>query len=83
MLTVIDPPEPNVQSAGCSSPSPLVDDAFTRALDLLEGSPYALDLARTRLAFGGRLRRAGRRREARVQLQAAIEAFEAAGAMST
>ena len=56
------------------------DEPFTRAVELLEPSPYVLDLARTRLGYGERLRRAGRPREARIQLQAAHEAFAAAGA---
>ena len=55
------------------------DEPFTRALGLLEPSPYTLELARVQLAFGERLRRAGGR-HARIHLQAAHEAFAAAGA---
>lgn len=58
------------------------EEPFARALELLEPSPYTLDLARARLAFGERLRRTGRRRLARIQLQAAHESFAAAGATS-
>ena len=36
--------------------------------------------ARTRLAYGERLRRTGRRREARAQLRAALEGLDAVGA---
>jgi len=57
-----------------------VDTAFAASNELFETSPYALERARTRLAYGERLRRLGRRRDARVQLQAAIDVFEAAGA---
>ncbi len=56
------------------------DSAFSSGLELLEPSPHALELARTRLAYGERLRRVGRRREARIQLQAAHDAFAAVGA---
>jgi DNA-binding CsgD family transcriptional regulator len=55
-------------------------EAFERSLELLEGSPLTLDRARTQLAYGERLRRAGRRRDARVHLRAAHEAFAAVDA---
>jgi DNA-binding CsgD family transcriptional regulator len=57
-----------------------LDTPFTSALQRLEGSPYALERARTRLAYGERLRRARRLRDARPHLQAAFDAFDAAGA---
>ncbi len=57
------------------------DSPFSRALELLETSPLALELARTRLAYGERLRRSGRRREARAQLQPAHDAFAAVRAI--
>ena len=56
------------------------DEPFGRALALLEGTPIVLERARAQLAYGGRLRRAGRRRDARIQLRAAHEAFTASGA---
>jgi len=56
------------------------DEPFGRAVELLEPSPLVLDLARTRLAYGERLRRQGRRRDARTQLRAAHDAFALAGA---
>jgi DNA-binding CsgD family transcriptional regulator len=56
------------------------DEPFRRALELLEPSPLVLELARTRLAYGERLRRQGRRRDARDQLRLAHEAFAAASA---
>ena len=51
------------------------DEPFERSLSLLESSPLALDLARTHLVYGERLRRAGRRREARSHLRVAHDAF--------
>jgi DNA-binding NarL/FixJ family response regulator len=52
------------------------DDAFV----VHEGSDDQWSLARTRLAFGERLRRSGRRRDAREQLKLALETFEGQGA---
>jgi DNA-binding CsgD family transcriptional regulator len=54
--------------------------AFTQALALHERSDDLWSLARTRMAFGERLRRAGRRLDARKQLRSALEAFEGQGA---
>jgi len=56
------------------------DEPFAKAVDLLTGTPLMLELARTQLAYGERLRRAGRRREARPLLRAAYEAFGAVAA---
>lgn len=56
------------------------DVPFRRSLELLESSPLALELARTRLAYGERLRRQGRRRDARIQLRSAHQSFAVAAA---
>jgi DNA-binding CsgD family transcriptional regulator len=66
--------------AGLLAPADAFDAPFASAIALLDRSPYALDLARARLAYGERLRRAGRRRDARVQLRPAHDLFAAAGA---
>jgi DNA-binding CsgD family transcriptional regulator len=58
------------------------DEAFEEAFALHEESDDLWSLARTRLAFGERLRRAGRRLEAREQLRSALGAFEAQGAVA-
>ena len=55
-------------------------EPFEQSLAVLDGSPLALDRARTHLAYGERLRRAGQRREARTHLRAAHEAFAAVDA---
>jgi len=65
---------------GLLAPSDAFEEPFARALALLERSPYSLEVARTRLALGERLRRAGNRRAARAELEAAHDAFAAAGA---
>ena len=49
---------------------------FERALALHARTPDSFETARTRLAYGERLRRARERRRAREQLRAALEAFE-------
>ena len=59
------------------------DDAdrhFTIALSLHEQTPDVYETARTRLAYGSRLRRARQRVRAREQLRAAIDAFDHLGA---
>ena len=56
------------------------DACFLRALELHEQVESPFPLARTRLAYGGRLRRAGRRVDAREQLRAALDVFERLGA---
>jgi DNA-binding CsgD family transcriptional regulator len=57
------------------------DEEFRRALALHERSPRLLERGRTELCYGERLRRGGRRREARVQLRAAVSTFERVGAI--
>jgi DNA-binding CsgD family transcriptional regulator len=56
------------------------ENAFTSALELHRPVDDAFARARTELAFGERLRRAGRRSDARVQLRAALETFDELGA---
>lgn len=53
-------------------------DAFERALALDGASPF--ERARTLLAYGERLRRANRRRDARAHLREALDAFDAIAA---
>jgi DNA-binding CsgD family transcriptional regulator len=56
------------------------DDHFREALTLHAQTPDLFESARTELAYGARLRRAGERMRARTHLRAAIEAFDALGA---
>jgi DNA-binding CsgD family transcriptional regulator len=57
-----------------------LDEHFAAALALHGGTLDAFEEARTRLAYGGRLRRARRRVDAREPLRAALVAFERLGA---
>ncbi|MFJ8491292.1 AAA family ATPase [Streptomyces sp. NPDC094038] len=60
------------------------DDArkfYEESVELLGQGPLALELARTRLLFGEWLRRRKRRSDARKQLRAAYESFDAFGAV--
>jgi DNA-binding CsgD family transcriptional regulator len=52
------------------------DVHFRKAISLQEQFAHAFQLARTLLCYGERLRRARRRRDARVQLRAAVEIFD-------
>ena len=76
-------PWPLARAARCQGL--LADDAgfaahFEQALSLHEQTPDAFEEARTRLAYGERLRRARNRVLAREQLRAAADAFEFLGA---
>jgi DNA-binding NarL/FixJ family response regulator len=55
-------------------------ECFERALALHATQPMAFERARTELCYGERLRRAGRRAEAREPLRRALSAFERMGA---
>jgi regulatory LuxR family protein len=57
-----------------------MDDCFTRALEHHARAPATFDTARTRLCYGQRLRRAGRRRVARKHLDMALDIFQSIGA---
>ena len=57
------------------------DGHFSTALALHEQTPDAFETARTRLAYGSRLRRDRQRIRAREQLRAAIDTFERLGAV--
>jgi DNA-binding CsgD family transcriptional regulator len=57
-----------------------MDEHFAEALSLHTAIGDPLAVARTRLRHGERLRRAGRRRDARDQLRAAHESFDRLGA---
>ncbi len=58
-----------------------IEREFDEALRLHAETPDLFEAARTRLAYGARLRRAGRRVVAREQLRAATAAFDALGAV--
>jgi DNA-binding CsgD family transcriptional regulator len=58
-----------------------VDTHFGEALALHERTPSAFERARTELCYGERLRRQGRRVDARGQLRSALATFERVGAM--
>lgn len=56
------------------------EEAFESALELHESDVNEFERARTQLAYGERLRRIRRRRDARDQLRAALDTFERLGA---
>lgn len=56
------------------------DSCFEQALALHARTPDVFEAARTELAYGARLRRAGRRVRAREQLRAALDVFDDLGA---
>ncbi|MGN6676568.1 MAG: hypothetical protein ACTHKL_02175, partial [Streptosporangiaceae bacterium] len=65
---------------GMLAPDDEFEPLFDRALSMHEQTPDAFELARTRLAYGERLRRARNRVLARDQLRSAAQAFEMLGA---
>jgi len=62
------------------APNELADGLFTAAIERLERARMELFLARTRLAYGEWLRRENRRRDAREQLNTALDMFSRMGA---
>jgi DNA-binding CsgD family transcriptional regulator len=58
-----------------------LEGEFDEALELHEQTPDVFESARTRLAYGARLRRAGQRVRARAELREAVETFDSLGAM--
>src|SRR5262249_21670871 len=58
------------------------EDAFEQAISLYEEQPLVFERARTRLAYGERLRRAGRRRDCRTHLHTALGELEGLGAFA-
>lgn len=54
--------------------------SFERALALHDADPFPFERARTELAYGERLRRAGQRKHARERLHAALVVFDDLGA---
>jgi tetratricopeptide (TPR) repeat protein len=65
---------------GLVAPDDEFDRHFGEALRLFEAADWPFQHARTALNYGERLRRTGRRREARVQLRTALEIFDRLGA---
>ena len=61
-------------------PDSELDEHFGEALALHELTPDLFEAARTRLAYGARLRRARKRVRAREELRAALELFDRLGA---
>lgn len=66
--------------AGLVAPEEELDAVFGEALALHGATLDGFETARTRLAYGERLRRAGRRVDARPQLREALATFERLGA---
>jgi DNA-binding CsgD family transcriptional regulator len=62
------------------SPEDRLAETFEHALELHDRDPSAFERARTELCYGERVRRAGRRRDAREQLRTALAAFHRIGA---
>jgi DNA-binding CsgD family transcriptional regulator len=65
---------------GLLAPNESYDVHFEEAIASYSARSMDFEQARTELGYGERLRRTGRRREARVQLRAALEQLQAIGA---
>lgn len=68
------------RSRALLAPDDDFDEVFAEAAAHHSLSPRVAEAALTQLLYGERLRRTGRRTDARVQLRASLETFEAAGA---
>lgn len=68
------------RAAALLAPENELDVSFCTALELHDRTLDAFETARTRLAYGSRLRRARQRVAARPQLRAALRTFESLGA---
>ena len=66
---------------GCWRRTTAIDGCFAEALALHARTPDAFEAARTRLAYGARLRRARRRTDARTALRRALDDFDRLGAV--
>lgn len=66
---------------GLVAPEEELDQAFDSALELHSRTRDVFEWARTHLAYGQRLRRAGRRVDARVALKQALAGFDDLGAL--
>lgn len=66
--------------AGATACSPTATGSRSTSARRWQATPPPFETARTRLCFGERLRRAGRRVEARENLQAALRTFDRLGA---
>jgi DNA-binding CsgD family transcriptional regulator len=67
------------RSEALATTGPEAEAGFIRAIELLSNPKLNFELAKTRLLYGEWLRRQGRRREARPQLQVAYEELNALG----
>ena len=68
------------RTRGLLAPDAEIEAEFDDAIALHGQTPDVFETARTRLAYGARLRRAGRRIRAREELREAIEVFDSLGA---
>jgi DNA-binding CsgD family transcriptional regulator len=67
------------RSEALAATGPEAEAGFIEAIELLSNPKMSFELAKTQLLFGEWLRRQGRRRDARSQLQAAYEELDALG----